>query len=239
MAIASVVRHFTYASIAWGTALILAGAFLFLYKPRHRKILALPILGVLGMTGIPFTPAAGGWPGLIVSPFNLLDVLMLLSHILLIIGYLKHALRPEGDFSQLENWLKIVYPIGLGILVLSFWLIGFSDWRIPIESGLWWAGVLSVLLGTIGMFGIDWASRNLPTEERRIGWIINPFKVLLRFFERLLNLDWFYRLLVLVYEGIRYLVNMFTAVFEGDGGLLWAILFLALLITLINAGGLL
>ena len=58
MCVASLIRGYPQASLAWGTALILAGGILFLYTARER-LTGFPLaITLLALSGLPFTPSA-------------------------------------------------------------------------------------------------------------------------------------------------------------------------------------
>ncbi len=48
------------------------------------------------------------------------------------------------------------------------------------------------------------------------------------------SLDWLYRSIWILYQLLRRLIDWITAILEGDGGILWAMLLLALLLSLLS-----
>ncbi len=50
------------------------------------------------------------------------------------------------------------------------------------------------------------------------------------------RLGWLYRFIVWLYLALQSAIQLITTMFEGDGGMLWSLVFLALLISLIRAG---
>ena len=74
----------------------------------------------------------------------------------------------------------------------------------------------------------------------RVLWNIPPTKVIRWVVSRLmlvLRLDWFYRTAGWVYQGVGALLFGVTSILEGDGGVLWALVILSLLISLFAQGG--
>ena len=51
------------------------------------------------------------------------------------------------------------------------------------------------------------------------------------------RLDWVYRAGMYLYSGLRAVVSFLITILEGDGGVLWAMVLLALLISLLRIGG--
>jgi hypothetical protein len=91
-------------------------------------------------------------------PFTPL-VLFWVVHILLLLGFARHSLRLSGSFSGLERWVVLVYPFGLGLLMLVYYWIG---WRIrPELAGLplvyWLEGPLALLVAGLTQL---WMGRN-------------------------------------------------------------------------------
>lgn len=238
MALVCVVRGQPQASMAWGLALILSGGVVFLYSARRKVLSFIPLLSLAALSGLPFTPSAVGWKGLFVPPFNGLDIIFILAHSFVMIGYLRWVLSSEDNLENVERWIQVVYPLGLLVLVISHWLIGFLGLVDSPQLGVWWASALSVVL-TAGAFIVIRRNRAAFSEGGRARWVLLLIQRVgqpLSFFFRL---DWVYSLLSAIYGLVQRLVTLITIILEGDGGVLWALVFLALLVTLaISFGGL-
>ena len=230
LAIGCVAQGQPSASLAWGVAMILPGSVLFLFSARSAGLLALPALGLIGLLGLPFTPAAGGWVGLLGSPVNGNGLLFLVAQALLAIGYIRHALAPARPWSELETWARAVYPLGLALLIVADILIGI--WGGPgfRTLGIWWAAVISTAF--IGFLVIG---SRLLRPAARVGWLVTLGQRVVNFLSKIISLTWFYRLLEWFYARLGQVVRFLSLIFEGDGGVLWTLVFLALLITLIRS----
>jgi len=225
------------ASIAWGVVMISSGLSLFLYSARTRGLSALPVVGAIALTGLPFTPGSSGWAGLIIPPYNLGDGLTILVVALLLVGYVQHALRPGGNYYQLEGWARGIYPIGLFVITISGWiaaLLGFPGFA---TIGQWMPAVVSIVLaGAISLVRFRFLPQriaNFQTGGRLGRFIKGAGKRLALFF----SFNWFYNFLWLIYRGLRQFVYILTLIFEGEGGLMWAFVLLALLLTVLASGG--
>jgi hypothetical protein len=236
LAISCVIQGKPAASLAWGVALMLSGGVLFLFSARRTRILFIPALGLLGLTGLPFTPAASGWTGLLTPPFTILDVFFILAVPLLIIGYARHALRPGDELDKLDRWVQVVYPFGLVLVVGTLWVIGVFGWPGSLTVGVWWGSLVSTVLAVGGWLWINLSSRFRIAQARPPGW----FSLLMQqsgdrlaaFF----RLEWAYQLSGLIFQLLQRIVQMITTILEGDGGVLWVLLLLALLVSLIQTG---
>lgn len=236
LAFLSVLNGDPAASILWGTVMITVGLSLFLYSARSKGLTGLLFFGALTFTGLPFTPAANGWAGLFSIPVNA-GVLTIPVVGLLLAGYIRHSLRKDSPFRELDGWVRGVYPIGFVILILSAWLtaiLGVPGWM---TTDHWLPASLAVLITAITLFvGYRFwpdrlaggrfsgqASVWLPKVGQGLAYI--------------LSFNWLYEFLWYVYRGLRRTVAFFTVIFEGEGGMMWALVLLALMITLLSARG--
>lgn len=236
MAIGCVIRSYPAASVAWGITLLLPGGLLFIYSARSLRLAIIPVLAWLGMTGLPFTPAASGWGGLVIPPFNLADILYLIAHAILMAGFLRHTFTPGEPLSSFENWIKIAYPLGLVVLVAAYVLVGILGWEGSLTTGVWWASLISLILTAL----IFWLANFL---RRRSGgenplWVVVLLEQLGKALGRFFRLEWLYAMLGWVYRLVQQIIQGLTVILEGDGGILWVMVLLALFLITIQGGGL-
>lgn len=225
-------------SLAWGTALLLPGGILFLFSARNSRLQALPILGLMGLTGLPFFPSAGGWRGLVGDGLNLEGVFILLAHCLFLLGYARQALRPGESLEPAERWAQAVYPFGLLILVIADIITGIWGWPGSLTPGLWWAGGITTFLAVV--IGNLWFQRERIRTALKI--TENSFNIvlphwLLPAIGRLFRLEWMYVILGTAFRWTGRLIEGVTSITEGDGGVLWALVLLALLLTFVAQSG--
>lgn len=231
LALAAAVQAQAQAALSWSLALLFSGSLLFLYSGRHRTMNLLIGLGVLGFLGLPFTPNAVGMQ-LYNKSFGPVDILLLAAQSLLVAGYIRHGIRPTPRLEGVERWVWAIYPWGLTLLPLvhfgaGWWLLGSETLTIP------WQGFAA------GLLAAGWivAARRLAVQERwqapveRVGMTLAGF----------LSLEWLYRAIWRLYRPLRRLLDFMSNVMEGEGGVLWALLFLTLFLALLSqlsAGGL-
>ncbi|MCJ7703693.1 MAG: hypothetical protein MUO62_19105, partial [Anaerolineales bacterium] len=230
LSIFGVIQTQGFASQVWGLALLFSGGVLFLYSARSPRLLWLPVLGLIGFSSLPFTPS---WHGILAySSRNLIfSIPFILGLAFLILGYIRHMIRPVEIQDDLERWVWLVYPFGLAILPLThFWVIfsigGFS----PPEGGFlsfgWWGAVL--VWGTAGLFWV--------LHQRQPVWT----QTIAQRFKSTTSLGWLYRILWWGYRNISKFISYLALLLEGQGGVLWAVLIVILLILFIfqrNGGG--
>ena len=92
LAVASVLNGEPQASLAWGLALILPGSLFFLYFPRVQRMNFLLFFGLIGLVGLPYTPLASGWIGLVGNGVTLWTLIFLIAHAIMIFGTVNRAL---------------------------------------------------------------------------------------------------------------------------------------------------
>ncbi len=229
LSLAAAARGQGQAALAWGLALSFSGGLLFILSAQRRRLLPLALLGLLGSAGLPFTPS-GAAMGLYSPPLNGWLLFFLLTHAALLAGYLRHALRP-GDLPEgLERWVWVVYLGGLILLPLAHFLAAWQLGPTPLESlaalpWLVWIGA-AVTYGLVFALAA-WMRRGLSAPQ--------PVRVALGWF---FSWRWIYPLLWQAYRAGDRVSALISTALEGEGGVLWTLLILVLMLTFVLQGGL-
>ncbi len=229
-AVIAAVRQQPDASLAWGLGTIFSGSVLFLLAHKTRPVKSIILVGAVFFTALPYSPL---WPGLgIYTGTNVfLGALLFCLHALLLLGYLRHGwLASTGD-DESDRWTGVIAPFSLLILSITHfglsWVIGGLQ-SLPMGKIFlpWWGGALVVAVASL-VYGFTrrWydLSENQAANMRAF-----------------LSLDWFYRTLWWLYRSISKTIYNLSQILEGEGGILWAILFLILFVTTlaqVNGGG--
>jgi hypothetical protein len=242
ISVAAAVRMQPGASVAWGIACVLCGGALFMYSVRTKGLLAIILLGALALTALPFSPT---WAGSAVYQLSfssstvILDLainfVLLFSQMALVFGFIRHALRGVETPTGLERWVWIFYPLGVGLLILVEYYLGWQVWREWMETPgrLWWVGVI-VMAVVGGIWYLIYRSETfLPFRRFSKGMATWGTT----FWGKVLSLKWFYRFIWVVYHLISRSIAWLTEILEGDGGILWALVFLFLIFSLTLRGG--
>ena len=210
-------------SISWGVSLILCGGLIFLYSARRRRILWLPMLGLLGFASLPYTATASAWQvasqgsWLAIAPF-------LPAQGLLLAGFIRHTLHPgETSLESQERWVRVIYPAGLLFLAAAILLLGLWGWNGVKIIGTWWVSIAVILLATgFASLGLTVLVRLKPISDQ---W------------RRIFRLDWLYRTLSEIDKFSRRVADLLTSSLEGDGGLLWSFVLLVLILSILSTRG--
>ena len=225
LVVGAALRSNPVAAAAWSCALILAGSALFLFSEPNRWLTRALYIGTFGISGLPFSLTASGWTsgG---TGFWLAFPLMILSHAMLIAGYVRHSQRTtiRSINESQPIWAKNVYPIGIVLLLFLTILLGLFGWQGSLQTGNWFASLVACLFAV----GILWFTPRLR--------ILNPVRA---HWVRPTNPSWFDRLyqgLWRLYQRIGRLSNAYLGLLEGESGIMWTLLFLALFITIFMQG---
>jgi hypothetical protein len=225
MSLAAAVRGQPSASLSWGVAMLLSGGLLFLLSARHRNLLPISLAGFLGLSMLPFTPT---WEAgkLYTAPLNIFLLIYVLAQVLFLAGYLRHALRPGLSLNGVERWVWLIYPAGILLLPVAFFLTGIWYWREqglgPINLGRLFPGVIILALLCAGIILREY----IPLWPNRATARLKS----------IFSFQWLYGLLWRTYHGVSGLAGFISVVLEGEGGVLWALLILTLLIAFIFQG---
>jgi hypothetical protein len=237
MAVACVLQGQPRASLAWGMALILGGGVFMLYSEHRPRLLFLPVITVISLSGLPFTPLTSGWLGLMRLPIDVVDIGFLFVLLLMIAGALRHALRPGEDWASLERWAQAVYPIGIGVLIAALWLEGIIGWPGSFSAGVWWVAPGIALAGMTGWLWVRLTGPGGRLDPVAGRWVRASGRQIGRILAGVFSLSWLYQLLWRIYRVAQRSVQMVTEILEGEGGVLWVFVLLALFFAVIRSRG--
>ena len=220
LAIAAALRANPLGAAAWGCGLILAGGALFLFSEQNRWLTRILLIGVWGISALPFSLTATGWSSGLIPP--LLGWLawppLLLAHAMLVAGFVRHSQRTASRTSNQEQqiWAKNVYPIGISLLLLVMIGLGLFGWGGTLQLGSWFVAVVTSLM----IVGLIWLTPRLR--------ILNPVRA---HWVRPTNaswLEWGYQALWNIYRQLGRVSNVISGVLEGESGVMWTLLVLVL-----------
>lgn len=223
LAVASTLRGSPNGSAGWGTALVLCGGLIFLYSARQRSLRWLVLLGLWGLSALPFSPTASAWVSRNGSSWLYL-LFFLPAQALIMAGYVRHALHPgETSLESQERWVRVLYPAGLFLLASASVLLGLWGWDGARAVGAWQAAIPAlVLTGGLVFLALRLFTRTARTVTQ---W------------SDVVRLDWFYRFIGLVNRTLEGAARLISSTLEGEGGIFWSFLLLVLVLSLLSAGG--
>jgi hypothetical protein len=219
LAFAAALRSRPEATLAWSMALLYPGAVIFLASIHERSLWPIGLLSLYSLTSLPLSPTLPG-AGLH-APFHPLSVFWLMAQAFLIVGYIRHLRRETEPLVGVERWVRLIYPLGLALLPLTHFIS--MDWLLPNlgvsnPSPIWPGLVILVILAAGGV--LVWRGIQVSDHE-------------LRRTDQFFSLRWLYDLFSWAYNTVGQVLSFITSLLEGEGGVLWALLLVALLVSLI------
>ena len=232
LVLAAAVQGPPAASLAWSLALLLPGSLIFLSSLRARFLAPVLLLGLLGLSGLPFTPLWAGsrmfqapagleWvAGQIMAMLFML--ILFIVHAILLAGYLRHSLpgmlvADGGPQLKVERWVWLLYLPGLVILPVFHFILGWMLKPEPTQVSLvmWLQGACA-----LGLAGAIWLSTSRPRSPKFTflagrGWLSSG-KIYRPLYQ---PVEWLFRLAARI-------VRVSSAVLEGEAGILWAFVLL-------------
>ena len=229
LAMASALRGNQIGAVAWGCALMLSGGALFLSSVHHTWLSRALWVGMWGISALPFSMTATGWSSSAPSFWPVWPFL-LLAQGLLLAGYFRHAMHPilHTNLGTLDLAAMYIYPIGIGLLLVSSTLLGIWGWDGAFKLGTLIPALIGVLLGA----AFIWITPRLRVlTPVRAHWVRPEGGTIIW-------IDWLFRSLWSLYLAAGRLSTFFSNLLEGDSGFMWTLLFLVLFISLMAQGAL-
>jgi len=215
--------------VYWLIFLLMPIGWLFLYSDRDPRVYIFWFLCVFMMSGLPFSLSFQGIKEFLISKNHIDLILMTLPMIFVISGYIKHALGKKGKLNYLEPWYQVFYLFGLFIPMISMSAVVLKNTRILAnELSGWWVGLIILSL-SIMMFFYQFKSKKQIIEIKEIKELeIGNFPISS---QGMKNIS---RKIYMLFEKF---LTFITRLSEGAGGILWAVVFLALLLTILKFQG--
>lgn len=208
-------------AVAWGSALIFTGGALFLASVQHVWLNRIMLLGAWSISSLPFSLTASAWLGSLgfFLPF------VIIAQALVTAGFIRHALRPAGrdSLESQPGWTRAVYPSGIIMLIAFQFLLGLIGWDGALQVGAWLQAIIASLL----TFGLVWATpRFRVLNPIRAHWVTPTTS----------RLNGLYQGLWSLYHTLGRVSQAITITLEGEGGIMWTLLFLILFVSLLAQG---
>jgi hypothetical protein len=204
----------------------------FIFLQRYKKgrvYLVAGILALITFSGFPFTPNSTGLNG-----FGMARQIPGILFLLCLIPIFHRMIRivvtdSEDNFPDIERWASALSPIGIFIVIVSSWLVFFL-WQ-PDAVRINFS--IQAVIMTLGGIGIFLGEKFHMFDFNYLGTGINGFVSRYRPGIKLpVGLET-RSVISIIERPFLFITNLF----EGDGGVLWAILCLVLVITIISGFG--
>lgn len=223
LAVAAALRANPVGAAAWGCAIVLSGGALFLSSEQNRWLTRALFVGAWGISSLPFSLTATGWNSAGALPLLSWAAwpFLIAAHAMLIAGFIRQSQRTITRASNEDQpiWAKNVYPIGISLLLLMTILLGLFGWSGSLRLGNWVVAILAVAL----TLGLVWLTPRLR--------ILNPVRA---HWVRPASASWLdrgYQALWNLYRQLGRVSTLISNVLEGESGIMWTLVFLALFIS--------
>ena len=226
-----------FLSLSWGLTLIYLGAMVFLIEHTTRFIRIIQYITALTLIGIPFSMTSVGYQAVLRSANILWWLLILISGFLLGVGYLIHTRsKPELPAGQ-EQIIYLTNPLSILLIFIAFIFTGLFGWQNSRVLGYWWIPIIFTILAIV-LFIWNRQTKKLLVIRDSIQHFSSTSASprLVGFLENVINFRWIYNLLRSVFSFIGRLIQAITFLLEGNGGILWAFLVLAILLAITRTG---
>ena len=225
LALTAALRANPVGAAAWTMALLLPGGALFLASAQVRWLERTLLMSLWAVSALPFSLTATGWQST-GNRFWYFLPLLVIAHAMLIAGLYRHIQRSSmrKPFDNQTNWARNVYPIGILLVLVTIIGLTLFGWDGALRLGNWIAGLSASLLS----LGLLWLTPRLRIlNPVRAHWVqpSNP-----GWLERFYELSWG------LYRQLTRLGQALSGLLEGESGIMWTLLFLALFITLFSQG---
>ena len=210
-------------AVSWGAALILIGGALFLSSIQSVWLNRVLLVGAFGLSSLPFTLTASAWIG----NYSIFIPLIIIAQTLLIAGFVRHALRsPDREELNIEQrWVGFVFSAGIILPLALQLLLGLIGWDGARQIGAW----LQAIIGSILTLGLVWAIPRLRIfSPMRAHWVTSSSSS-----PRMNNI---YQGFWSIYRTLGRISNTINQDLEGDGGVMWALLFIVLFVSILTQG---
>jgi hypothetical protein len=209
-------------AVAWGCALVLVGGGLFLASVQQTWLNRALLIGAWSLSTFPFSLTASAWLGRL----GLFIPFVIAAQALLVAGFIRHALRPSGrdTLDSQPRWTRAVYPTGIVFLTAVPIALGIFGWDGALQIGAWvQAIIISVLTA-----GLVWATPRFR--------ILNPIRAHWVSSTTTSRPDSIYANIWVLYRALARVSQAVIITIEGEGGIMWTVLFLIVFISLLTQG---
>lgn len=206
---------------AWACALVMVGGMLFLSSVQIDWLTRALLVGAWSLSSLPFSLTASVWQ----ESFNFITPFGVAAQALLAAGFVRHALRANASDSLADqpSWTKIVYPAGIVLLIMMQVIFGFIGW----DGALQFGNILISISASLLTLGLVWGTRRFRIfNPVRAHWLTSAGA----------SVNGVYQGLWSIYRGLARLGQAVTDTLEGEGGIMWTLLFLILFISIIVQG---
>lgn len=215
------------AALAFSLLLLLGQGFLLLVHHVPRFRFPISAAAVVLLCGLPLT--AGYWgTGIYANWASPLILAFLPIQAVLLAGWLRWALQAPEEPLPAEPWMRTIQWLGYATLPLVYIFFGIGllpSVATDVPSLTWWPAVATLAGAALLYFVFGRSTRQLhPRAQFAFDWIF--------------SMRWLQVLVASLTNPLSRSLGFLSSLSEGHAGVLWALLFMALLLSLAGQYGL-
>lgn len=196
-----------------------------LFTHRSRKLILFPLLFFLMISGLPFTLFSSGVRGFFIGGINIDSIIIAVAYFAILAGFIRNSLYGNNKFDELEPWYQASYLSGAFIFLISITLFVFRNLgSISEELNFWWLSTIGVVISIVVYVIIEKNPKYAKASPKDGKNAARSF----------FSLNWFFKPIAYSMRKLQSVIIVFSQLLEGDGGILWALVLLFLLISFIN-----
>jgi hypothetical protein len=214
------------AGVNWLVFFILIMGISKLFNLKSNFILVVFFLYYILYSGFPYTYLSYGSRGMLANGFSLFSFLTILPHAMILADYFQNTISMNEVLIETDPWKQAFYFLGTIPPVLTLAAIRLKN-PLNAETGFeyWWAGLSVVLISLfVSFYSIRSISKGHLNNQKKI----EPDSEMTGAWNWITNIGQFF------YTIAGQLVVAISNLLEGRGGMLWAIVLLALLLTVLR-----
>ncbi len=225
----AVVSGTPIALLGWGGVALLGAAIPHFFTHRSMRLRIFTLLGVFSLSGLPYSIGAFALAGL-TSAFSLAWLIPVIPlYALLIYLFIDSIQLPFDENPAPEPLYLAAHLIGLFILTFAPFAILIKNAQLAGSvSNYWWAGMTVVVLCMLFIL----INKKVHKKTSPIRKLTNG----LIFVNKVLAFQWLEKTWKWLAWFLTGIVNFLTQLLAGEGGIIWAIVILVLLVSLISIG---
>jgi len=199
---------------------------IFIYDHRYRGFTAIWVANLALISGLPISLNFIPNYRMITNGNFLAAAIFSLPMAIFMAGIIRFVVRMRGKFSHFDRISRAVYGVGLLIPIIVLAFISLTNSPV-ININYIWIGAMQVFSTGLLLF-VNSKTNQKKIEEQKTINLLSGIKGVRIDLKRTTNM-----VTDLIGEGLHFAASLF----EGQGGILWSIVFLSLLLTIIAFQG--
>lgn len=219
----------TIALVGWAGVVMLGMGIPFFYSHRSKRYRMFGLLGILSLAGLPYSISGFALAGLTTSLSMIWLIPGLFIYSFLLYDHIRYIYTLEEEKETSETPYLALNLFGLFLFSLSPFTILIKN---PILASnvlrFWWIGIVLTIFCLIYYW-----------MEKKVRWKVTFIKrldSLILNFNNIAIIQWLRDIWLWISWFVSGLVQFLTRLLEGEGGVLWAVVILVLLVSLISVG---